>query len=193
LKQDNPALKSIDAKTAKEQIGIKLAKKNYYPDFSLGVDYMFTGKTDMPGVADSGKDPIAAMISLRLPIRSKKNKAAVKQAEAGYRAALNRRKENENNLLARLDMVLFKYHDAQRKMRLYSDSLLPRAKQALEVTRSAFETGKAGFMDFIDSQRTLLAFELEYEEAKTLRAQRLAELEMLTGNKLVDFTTKDLK
>jgi hypothetical protein len=39
-------------------------------------------------------------------------------------------------------------------------------------------------MDFIDSQRILLAFELEIEQAKTNRARRLAELEMLIGQKI---------
>lgn len=184
LKEHNPGLKAIDSIAANAQIGIKLAKKNYYPDFSLGVDYMLTGKTEMPGVLDSGKDPIAAMMSLRLPIWSRKNKASVNEAKARYRAVLNRRKESENNLLTRLEMVFFKYNDAIRKMRLYRDSLLPRAQQALEVTRSAFESGKADFMDFIDSQRILLAFKLEFEQAKTNRVQRLAELEMLVGSEI---------
>jgi len=184
LKEHNPALKAIDSTAAKAQIGIKLAKKNSYPDFSLGVDYMLTGKAAMPGVLDSGKDPIAAMISLQLPIWSKKNKASVKEAEAMYSDVLNRRKESENNLLTRLETVFFQYGDAERKIRLYSDSLLPRARQALEVTRSSFGSGEADFMDFIDSQRILLAFELELEQAKTNRAQRLAELEMLIGQNI---------
>jgi outer membrane protein TolC len=184
LKEHNPALKAIDSTATKAQIGIKLAKKNYYPDFSLGVDYMLTGKTGMPGVLDSGKDPIAAMMSLRLPIWSKKNKASVNEAKARHRAVLNRRKNSENKLLTRLEMVFFKYNDAKRKMILYRDSLLPRAQQALEVTRSAFEAGKADFMDYIDSQRILLAFELEFERAKTQQVQRLAELEMLVGSEL---------
>jgi len=179
LRKNNPSLKSMDFMTAKEQINIKLAKKNYYPDFSIGVDYMITDEARMPGVSDSGKDPLAAMVSLQLPIWFKKNRAAVKEANARYRAVLNEKKEVENNLLARLEMVFFKYRDAGRKMALYKKTLIPRAQQALEVTRSAFEAGKANFTDFIDSQRMLLAFELEYEEARTRRAQRLAELEML--------------
>lgn len=181
LKENNPALKAIDSTAAKAQINIKLAKKNSYPDFSLGVDYMLTGKAAMPGVPDSGKDPIAAMISLQLPIWSRKNKASVKEARAMYSAVLKQREESENTLLGRLETVFFEYDDAGRKMRLYSDSLLPRARQALEVTRSSFESGEADFMDFIDSQRILLAFELELEQAKTNRVQRLAELEMLIG------------
>ncbi|MCK5057413.1 MAG: TolC family protein, partial [Candidatus Aminicenantes bacterium] len=111
-------------------------------------------------------------------------KASVNEAKARYRAVLNRRKESENNLLTRLEMVFFKYNDAKRKMCLYRDSLLPRAQQALEVTRSAFESGTADFMDFIDSQRILLAFKLEFERAKTNRMQRLAELEMLVGSEI---------
>ncbi len=179
LRKNNPGLKSMDFMAAKEEINIKLAKKNYYPDFSIGVDYMITDEARMPGVSDSGKDPLAAMVALQLPVWFKKNKAAVKEANARYRAVLNEKKEVENNLLARLEMVFFRYRDAKRKMALYKETLIPRAQQALEVTRSAFEAGKANFTDFIDSQRMLLAFELEYEEARTRRAQRLAELEML--------------
>lgn len=181
LKKNNPQLKAADFTAAKERAGVRLAKKNYYPDFSLGVDYVITGKTMMPGVPGSGKDPVIAAVSFRLPLRFKKNRAAVKGANARFRAAVNRKKEEENSLLARLEMVFYRFRDARRKMVLYGDSLLPRAKQALEVTRSAFEAGEVDFLDFIDSQRTLLGFELAYEEAKTLRAQRLAELQMLVG------------
>ena len=53
LLKNNPGLKSLDAIASKEQLGIKLAKKNYYPDFSIGVDYVLTGEARMPGVSDS--------------------------------------------------------------------------------------------------------------------------------------------
>jgi cobalt-zinc-cadmium efflux system outer membrane protein len=190
LKKNNPGLKSMDAMASKEQINIKLARKDYFPDFSIGVDYILTGEARMPGAADSGKDPVAAMLSIQLPLWAKKNKAAVREANARYRAVLNQRQEEENNLMARLEMVLFQFRDAERKMALYQKSLLPRAEQALEVIRSAFESGKADFPDFIDSHRTLLEFELAYEEARTHRAQRLAELQMLTGRENV-FATEN--
>jgi outer membrane protein TolC len=181
LKQNNPLLKAADAMTAKEQAGIKLAKKNYYPDFALGVDMVLTGDASMPGVPDSGKDPVMAMLSVRLPIWGKKNKAAVNEATARYRSALNRGQETENKLLTRLEGVYYRFKDARRKAGLYKNSLLPRARQAMEVSRSAFAAGKMSFIDFIDSQRTLLMFQLEWENAKTRQRQRLAELEMLTG------------
>jgi cobalt-zinc-cadmium efflux system outer membrane protein len=170
---------------SKEKINIQLARKEYWPDFSLGVDYILTGEARMPGVMDSGKDPVAAMLSIQLPLWAKKNKAGVKEASSRYQAAVQQRQEEENNLAARLEMVLFQYRDAERKVTLYKESLLPRAQQALEVTRSAFESGNASFLDLIDTQRTLLEFELAYEEAKTHRAQQLAALEMLTGGQIL--------
>ncbi len=181
LKKNNPALKSSTALIEKAKIDLKLAKRNYLPDFSLGVDYMITGETAMPGVPDSGKDPLAVMVSIHLPVWLKKNRAAVGAADNRFLAALNRKQEEENKLLSRLQMVVYRFRDAERKMALYKDKLLPRAKQALEVTRSAFETGSSDFLDFIDSQRTLLHFELEYERARTDSARGFAEIEMLTG------------
>jgi len=181
LKENSPVLKSFDSEIEKEKIKIKLAKRNYLPNFSIGVDYMITGETEMPGITDSGKDPLAAMFSLHIPLWIKKNRATVKEAGNRYLAALNRKQEQENTLLVHLETVITEIKDAERRVELYKKSLLPRANQAFNVTRSAFEAGNADFFDFIDSQRTLLTFELEYEGAKTGHAQRLAELEMLTG------------
>lgn len=191
VKQSNPSLKALDAAAAKEKTGIKIAKKNYYPDFSIGVDYILTSQSPMDNVTGSGKDPIAAKLSVSLPIWGKKNRAAVNEARLKHKAALKNKKEIENKLLARLEYIYYRYNDARRKVELYKNTLLPRAEQALEVTREAFQNGKTSFNQFIDSQRTVLAFQLELEEAKARRAQRLAELQMLSNKKII--TTKGTK
>jgi outer membrane protein, heavy metal efflux system len=184
LKQHNPQLKTIHHIAAREKFNIKLAAKNYYPDVSIGLDYMFTGATPMPGVADSGKDPLAAMISFNIPIHVKKIKASIRYARFKRDAAIKLKQDRENNLLARLEMVHFQFRDSRRKLTLYKDALIPRAEQALEVTRSAFESGKVDSLNLIDSQRTLLKFELAYQRAQATLYQRLAELEMMVGKEL---------
>jgi len=42
LKENNPELKSIDFTAAKEKAAINLAKKDYFPDLTLGVEYINT-------------------------------------------------------------------------------------------------------------------------------------------------------
>ena len=90
----------------------------------------------------------------------------------------------ENNLEAHLEMVYYRFKDAKEKMALYRDSLLPKAKQAFNVSRTAYKSGHLDILHLIDSQRTLLNFELSYERALTSFLQRFAELEWLVGKKI---------
>jgi outer membrane protein TolC len=184
LKEKNPDLMALDSMAIKEKIGVKLAKKNYYPNFSLGLDYMFTGQATMPGVSESGKDPLVAMLSINLPIKYKKYKASVREAKARQDSVRMQKEEKTNNLISHLEMIFYKVNDSMRKISLYKDSLIPKAKQAFEVTQSAFEAGKVDFLNLIDSQRILLGFELAYERSLTNYNQRIAELEMLVGQNL---------
>jgi outer membrane protein TolC len=184
LKENNPELKSINFLAQRARINVKLAKKNYFPDFSLGLDYIITGEAGMTGIAESGKDPIIAMAQFNLPIRLTKNKAAITRAKLGLETVLNQIRDKENALLVRLEMVWYKYHDAKQKIFLYRDSLIPKARQAVGVIQSAYKTGDKDILDFIDSQKTLLDLELKYHESLTVYAQSLAELELLTGKDL---------
>lgn len=184
LKENNPELKSIEFTAAKEKTAIDLAKRSYYPDIVVGVNYIETGDALMSNTEESGKDPIMAMFSINLPLWYGKYHASEREAKARYNAALQNRSDRENNLVADLQMSLFKFRDAERKIDLYRDTLIPKAEQSLNVTQQAFEAVKADFLDLIDAQRTLLQFRLSYERALANRAQRLAEIEMLVGKEV---------
>jgi len=181
LGDDSPELKALDAAVAREESAIDLAKKGYYPDFTLGLNYMETGSARMPNVHDSSEDPVAVMLSVDVPIWRDKYSAAVSEAKARRDAATNDRRNRKNMLAADVEMVLYKFRDAERKIALYRDSLVPKADRSLSATRQAFVAGKAGFFDVIDAEQTLLEFKLTYERAVADRAQRLAEIEMLVG------------
>ncbi len=78
-------------------------------------------------------------------------------------------------------MVLYKLRDAERRIDLYKNGLIPKAQQALQVSLQDLETGLGRYSDVIDAQRMLLEFELAYERAEVDKAQRLAEVERLVG------------
>lgn len=184
LRKASPELKALGHEIARRRHAVELAKKNYFPDVTLGVTYIDTGAARMGGVPDSGKDPVVAMVSINLPIWRQKYRAAEREAQARLRAAILERTGKENRLSSDARMALYKFQDADRKIDLYRDTLVPRAKQALKATETAFSTGRASFLDLIDAQRILLEFQLSYERALTNRAQRLAEIETLTGKKI---------
>lgn len=184
LVTSSPELKAMDFAVEKEKKAIELAAKDYYPDLTLGLEAVDTGPAEMGSPADSGKDPVAASFSINVPIWLGKYRAGVGAAEARHAAARQALTERRNTLIADGKMALYGYRDAERKLDLYRDSLLPKARQALEVSLQGFEAGIGSFLAVIDSQRTLLEFELSLERALTDRAERLAELDRLVGETL---------
>jgi outer membrane protein, heavy metal efflux system len=101
--------------------------------------------------------------------------------EAMLASAKSKLEEMKNSLSAELEMALYEYRDAERKITLYKDNLLPKAAQSLSSFQQAFAAGKMGFLDVIDAKRTLLEFKLSYEKALTDRSKSIAMIEMLVG------------
>lgn len=175
----NPDLLGLSAGIVREENGVALARKSFFPDVTLGVDYIQTGNALSPATPGNGKDPVVAMFSINIPLWWKKLRAGVQEAEARREAAVERRADLGSRLAAGLKMALYGYRDAERKITLYRDSLVPSAKSALGVAQKAFEAGTADFLEIVDSQRLLLEFQLQVERSIADREQRLAEIDML--------------
>ena len=179
--ENNPVLKSLDYQIEKELFATSLAKKEFFPDITLGVDWLYTSSGLGAGTRDSGKDPFIATISMNVPLWFDSYNAGVRQAKARHSAASKMRINNENVLLSRLKLVVYNIRNAERKINLYRDTLIPKAKESLKVIQQAFETNKATFIDFIDTQRTVLEFELEFERAFANYHQGVADIEEIIG------------
>ena len=180
----NPELQALDFDIESARSRVELAKKKFYPDIGVGVDWIQTDGAIAAGTPDSGKDPVMLTFSLNLPVWRRSYKAAEIQARAIARKTRLEKTQMENTLIARVARVLYDYEDSQRKQRLYGDILVPKAKELIEASESAYQGGTIDFLSLIDAQRTLLNFELLYERAVTDNRQKLAELEMLVGIEL---------
>ena len=186
LAESSPDLRRLDHLVEKEDVGIKLARKNYYPDFTLGLDYVDTDDALNPDMADSGKDPVMAIVSVNLPIWYGRYRAATREARFRKAAAEEERDDIEKRLGADLELALYHFRDAERKIDLYRDTLVPKAVQSLQVTQQGFESGQAGFIALIDAQRLLLEFQLAHQQALADRGKRLAEVETFVNRDLLD-------
>ena len=178
--ESNPNLLAIAEEIEAHRKSVLLARLDYYPNLTFGVDYIFTGEAVMP-TADSGKDPVMAKVMINLPVWRRKYRAREEQARKKLQAARNHLENSRNTLAQKIAMVLYSLRDSQRKVDLFRDTLIPKGKQSLKAVETAYTTGKAGFTDMIDSERVLLELELLCERSLATYAQKLAELEMLVG------------
>ncbi len=181
LAKANPDLKKAHFLIEKEQARLQLARKEYYPDVTFGLDVVETERSATSNVVGNGKDAVVLGFSANIPIWRKKLKAGVSESKMRRRAALQSRIDLESQLSAKLELSVFKFRDAERKIELYRDSLIGKAEQNLTVTRSAFEAGKVDFLSLIDAERALLEFELNYEQAITDREKAISRIERIVG------------
>jgi cobalt-zinc-cadmium efflux system outer membrane protein len=184
LPEYSPQLKRFEYLEAREKAGIELAKKEFYPDVTFGIEDIITGPALMPNTPDSGKDAVIASVTVNIPFWWEKRKAAVREGRAKLAAATKGAEALKRSLLSDMELVLYKYRDAQRKIDLYRNTLIPKAEEALGVTLEAFQAGIRSSLDLIDAEKTLLEFELSYIRALADQAQRVAELEWLLGKEI---------
>lgn len=173
--QNNPDLQAMDYEIEAARNTEKLAKKKFYPHFGIGVGYIDTAHARASGVEDSGKDPIIAMISLTLPIWTGNYKAVQRQARAQLHQKTHEKTQMENTFAAKAQQLLYEFEDSNRKIKLYRDVIILKAKEMLVASETAYQAGTIDFLSLIDAQRILLKYELFYERRLAENALKRAQ------------------
>jgi outer membrane protein TolC len=157
-----------------------LARRRFFPDVTLGLDYIVTDEAAMP-VDESGKDPLVATASISVPLWFGKHAGALGAARSTGVALQEARGQRARDLEARLDLLLYELDDAERKVALYEDRLVPLARQSYASTEAAYRSGMADFDSLIGAHEIALEFELGLARAQADRVRKSVELEKLLG------------
>ncbi|HEX6812158.1 MAG TPA: TolC family protein [Planctomycetota bacterium] len=162
----NPDLRRMEAEVQAGVAMLGLAGKSGVPDFTLGLE------------ADVKSSPVMLRpsASMTLPVWRDRIAAEIAGAQAGKRAAEARLSAGQIAVAADLAAMLFAYRESLRDIALLSERLIPKGRQSLEAARPAYSTGRAGFLDVLDAQRQLLAFETALIDARTRRELALASI-----------------
>ena len=75
---------------------------------------------------------------------------------------------------------------ARRLAELYRTSVLPQADATVQSSLAAYRAGTVNFMTLLDAQMTLNRYRQDLLTLEADEGKAWAELEMLTGRKLVD-------
>jgi cobalt-zinc-cadmium efflux system outer membrane protein len=180
LVQKNPELAGLNFEAMATKSRIELAKKNFYPDIGVGVEWTQFDKSG----GNSGRDAVALMFKMNIPLWRDSYSAGQRQAQAQKASIEQQKIDTENVLLTKAAQAHYEYKDSARKVKLYRDMLIPKAKELLQASEAAYRSNMVDFLSLIDAQRMLLEYYLSYERALVDNRQKLAELEMLTGTEL---------
>ena len=180
LQKNNPTLILLSLQKEKEKANYQLVHQDRFPDVAVGVDWIDTGRAIAP-TKDNGKNAIVASVSVNLPIWTSTYRARENSAKSHIISAGELLTQKSQEIFADYEDIILKYQDAERRAVLYRETLLPQAKQALEILIESYKSAKTEFDRVLESQRILLFFQLEYERAIVDRAKAVNAYEELIG------------
>lgn len=169
----NPELKALAHEVNGRHEGIRLARLQYLPDFSLSAG------SDLAGTAQS----LTGMLTVPL-LRHEAIQAAIAQAQANLRMTESLRRQTHNDLESRIVLDLVTLRDADRQLELFQKMVLPRATRVVEIGRSAYESGHASLSDLLDSQRTLISLQKLIANLRAEHGKRFVDVESLVSSDL---------
>ena len=75
------------------------------------------------------------------------------------------------------------YANARRQVEIYTDSVLPNARESLRLANLGYQAGEFGYVTLLTAQRTYFGVNLEYLNSLTELWARSVELEgmLLSG------------
>ncbi|MCX7009687.1 MAG: TolC family protein, partial [Kiritimatiellaeota bacterium] len=160
----NPRLKVLAADVQRAMAALQLAAKAGVPDFSAGLE------------ADLKMTPLLyrPQASVTLPIWRSKIRAQLAEAQAQKSAAQARLTGEQIALAVELAEQTYILREAQRNLALAQDSILPKARLALESARAGYLSNQSSFVDLTDAWRAVLGAELDAIMARTQQARRTA-------------------
>jgi outer membrane protein TolC len=142
------------------------------PDLQLGLEF------------EPDPSRLGATIGITIPWQRHVLDARVAQAQAEQDQADAELAQRRLDLEARLERALFAHTDAIRVIALQEQTVLPKARQSLDLLLTDFKSDRAGLTDVLDGERSLLAAELALVEARAALLVARARLDALTGHRL---------
>ena len=181
LADDNrPLLKSSRALVEKAGAGLKLAKKEYLPDFNVAFEYM---QRD-PAMGSDGADMYSLGVTFNLPVQRSRREAAIAESNAEARMAAEELSSLKNTIQAGISDLLAQMDRRRKLADLYRTGIIPQARQSLESAVIGYRVNKVDFLTLLDSRVTLFQYEREYFDSIADYQMRKAQLEALVGKEL---------
>ncbi|MCL4491341.1 MAG: TolC family protein [Nitrospirae bacterium] len=181
---NSPEIRSREKMAASAEVKVKMAQKEYYPDFTVAAS-LFKRKGEF-------EDMWSLTTTINIPLYYRtKQRQAVHEAEASLSEARHELEGARSMLSSSIRDNFSMFKTTERLMDLYKSGLIPKAYQDFELALSGYVTGKVEAITTISRLKTILDLEISYWNQFAEREKAIARLEALTG--ITDSTSGDNK
>lgn len=121
------------------------------------------------------------LAGVNLPIWIGKRRAMVREADAMRESARHRLEAEELRVRRDLEDALHGVYGARERLERFETLILPQSQQAFESSEAGYRAGRVDFMNYLDSERMLLAMRKEYYGVVAALGVSVAALERAIG------------
>jgi outer membrane protein, heavy metal efflux system len=169
-----PLIKFKEKMVGSAQAKIEMAKKEYFPDMTLGTTYFRRG--------DAYPDMWNLTATINIPLYAKtKQREGVLEAEA---TLLEAKRDVDTAKLMASSSLRDNYSmvkTGENLMALYKDALMPKAYQDFELALAGYVTGKVEAITVITRLKALIDYEFLYWRQFADRQKAVARLDGLAA------------
>ena len=170
----SPEIKAKERMVAASRVKVLLAKKEYYPDFTVSAEYDKKGGPFM--------DMWALRTAVNIPLYYKtKQRQGVFEAEALQVGAKNDLEATKLLIASGIRDDYSMVRTAEKLMDLYKNGLIPKTYQDFDSALSGYVTGKVDALTVISRLKALLEYETLYWGQFSEREKAIARIEAVTG------------
>jgi len=184
--QARPMLRKMSSHIDAAQSRLNLAKRDYYPDFTVGMLYGDrSGDNPLPR-GGSRSDFVSLMLAVKIPLYSgRKQSKAVSQKSFELQSNRYALQDEKGQVMAEISSAVTDYQRARQQFSLFESGIVPQARQTVASMLAGYQVNQVDFLNLVRSQVTLFNYELQYWKALSDAKQALARLQAAVGEEAV--------
>lgn len=170
----SPEIKAKEKMAASAEVKVRMAEKDYYPDFTINAGYAKRGGPfeDMWSVTTSFSIPL---------FYGSKQRQAVYQAEASYNRALHELEAARVMTASSIRDGFAMIRTSEKLMELYRDGLIPKTMRDFDLALAGYSAGRTDAATVISSVKALSDYQYAYWEKFTEREKAIAKIAASAG------------
>jgi outer membrane protein TolC len=175
--RNSPLIKSAELMVEESDVGVRMAKKEFLPNFMISVGREFKGV--LP-------DMYEVMVGVEVPLFYKKKQAKLlEESLAERQSSQNELASRKNEIRAMLAESYAMAKTSEGVVKLFTEKIIPQASLALESSLANYQADRADFLMLLSDINSLIAYEMDYYKNLTDFWSSAARIEELTAREII--------
>ncbi|GMR05452.1 MAG: hypothetical protein BMS9Abin25_0027 [Gammaproteobacteria bacterium] len=172
--ETHPALKALIARNQASDARLKLAEREYYPDFNVNAGYNSLWNQD--------EKRFTIGVGINIPLLQGKRDAKVSEQRARSQQNTFQIADKQAEIAGAVQRSYNNVEESRHVLKLYESKLLTLAEENLLAAKADYQSGAGGFLDLVSAEKNLFQTRLSYVKAQRDYHQQLALLSKHVGD-----------